>query len=175
MNGKTSRRRFLQASSALIVSGVGLGWSDNRCPGADSPPVPPEGFRTLFDGKTLSGWHAMPRPSPKPPKDAPADRVEFYDKSLQSRGRWTIRDGVLIGEQDPPGSGLGGYLVSDEAFGDFELLIDANPDWAADTGVLVRTTPEGNVGFQVLIDHRKDGGIGGLAAVKAIFYSSSAG
>jgi hypothetical protein len=88
--------------------------------------------------------------------------VDFYEKTLHSRGRWTVRDGVLIGEQDPPGSGLGGYLVSDEAFGDFELLIDANPDWGVDTGVLVHTTPLGNVGFQILIDHRKDGGIGGF-------------
>ena len=121
----------------------------------------------------------MPRPGPKPPKGAPADRVAFYEKSLQSRGRWTVQDGVLIGGQDPPGSGLGGYLVSDEVFDDFELLIDANPDWSVDTGVLVRTTPAGNVGFQVLIDHRKDGGIGGfygngLGGFHALPYSFTA-
>jgi hypothetical protein len=73
-----------------------------------------------------------------------------------------VEDGVLIGGQDPPGSGLGGYLVSNEAFGDYELLIDAKPDWAADTGVLIRTTAGGNVGYQVLIDHRRSGGIGGF-------------
>jgi TolB protein len=126
------------------------------------PDAPPEGFRPLFDGKTLAGWQAKPRvQSAKPPKGT--DKGDsFYERSLKSRGRWTVRDGVLIGEQDPPGSGLGGYLVSDEAFGDFELLIDGKPDWAVDTGVLVRTTPAGNVGFQILIDHRKDGGIGGF-------------
>ena len=97
MNGQTSRRWFLQTSSALIASGLGLRCPDTRCLGADSWPVPPEGFRTLFDGKTLSGWHAMPRPGPKPPKDAPADKAKFYEKTLQSRGRWTVRDGVLIG------------------------------------------------------------------------------
>jgi hypothetical protein len=162
MNGKTTRRRFLQTSSALLISGLGWGCQDKGSVGADSSPMPPEGFRRLFDGKTLSGWHAMPRPGPKPPKNAPADRVAFYEKALQSRGRWTVQDGVLIGEQDPPGSGLGGYLVSDEDFDDFELLIDANPDWSVDTGVLVRATPAGDVGFQILIDHRRDGGIGGF-------------
>ncbi len=91
-----------------------------------------------------------------------ADQNSFYERSLRSRGRWTVQDGVIIGEQDPPGSGLGGYLVSDEAFGDFELLIDAKPDWSVDTGVLVRTTPAGNVGYQILLDHRRDGGIGGF-------------
>ncbi|MGD0614092.1 MAG: DUF1080 domain-containing protein [Verrucomicrobiota bacterium] len=133
---------------------------------------PTQGFRPLFDGKTLAGWHPMPRPGPKPPdggKDGsqsgkPGEKTaadSFYERSLNSRGRWTVRDGIIIGEQDPPGSGLGGYIVSDEAFEDFELLIDAKPDWPADTGVLVRTAPAGNVGFQVLLDHRPHGGIGG--------------
>jgi hypothetical protein len=121
---------------------------------------PPEGFRSLFDGKTLTGWKAMPRiPGGKRDK---AKKDSFYEKSLKSRGKWTVQDGVLIGEQDPPASGLGGYLVSEEAFGDFELLIDAKPDWSVDTGVLVRTTAGGNVGYQILIDHRRSGGIGGF-------------
>jgi hypothetical protein len=132
-------------------------------PGSDSPPraggTPPKGFRSLFDGKTLAGWTAKPRVQGPKPAGKPDP---FYEKSLKSRGKWTVRDGVLIGGQDPPGSGLGGYLVSDEAFGDFELLIDARPDWSVDTGVLVRTTPGGNVGYQVLIDHRRSGGIGGF-------------
>ncbi len=146
---------------------------------ADASAAPPEGGRPLFDGKTLAGWHALPRVQGKAPKDGKADKDSFYARSLQSRGKWTVEDGVLIGAQDPPGSGLGGYLVSDEAFGDFELLIDAKPDWAVDTGVLVRTTPEGNVGYQILIDHRRDGGIGGfygngLAGFHAIPYCFTA-
>jgi len=120
---------------------------------------PPKGFRSLFDGKTLAGWHAMPRV--QAPKSPGGKLNPAYERALKSRGRWTIQNGVLIGEQDPPASGLGGYLVSDEAFDDFELQIEARPDWRVDTGVLVRTVPEGNVGFQVLIDHRPHGGIGG--------------
>lgn len=164
MNGGQSRRQFLRAGSALTAAGFLAGFPATNGAGAAAPPAPPEGFRSLFDGKTLTGWHAMPRPQgAKPPKDAkPGDKDSFYEKSLKSRGSWTIKDGVLIGGQDPPGSGLGGYLVSDAAFADFELLIDAKPDWAADTGVLVRTTPAGNVGYQILIDHRRDGGIGGF-------------
>jgi hypothetical protein len=139
--------------------------------------APPEGFRAIFDGKTLAGWHAKPRPQPgKAPKGtAPGKADSFYERSLKSTGRWTVEDGILIGAQDPPGSGLGGYLVSDEAFGDFELQIDARPDWGVDTGILVRTTPGGNVGYQILLDHRKDGGIGafygnGLGNFHAIPY-----
>jgi hypothetical protein len=152
------------AICAAVLAGL-LPGSAQSLPADDSPP---DGFRSLFDGKSLKGWKAMPRPQGAKAgggkKDKPADpeRESFYEKSLKSRGKWTVKDGVLIGEQDPPGSGLGGYLVSEEAFGDFELLIDARPDWSVDTGVLVRTTPGGNVGYQILIDHRRSGGIGGF-------------
>ncbi len=177
MERPCTRRDLLCAGAGLVAS----------CFVLESPPsclaeaAPPEGFRPLFDGKTLKGWTAKPRPQGgKPPKDAGSGNGEsFYERSLKSRGRWTVKDGVIIGEQDPPGSGLGGYLVSDEAFGDFELLIDAKPDWSVDTGVLVRTTPAGNVGYQILIDHRRDGGIGGfygngLGGFHALPYSFTA-
>jgi hypothetical protein len=104
-----------------------------------------DGFRSLFDGHTLRGW------TPK-----------VRDPAHPSLGKWVVEDGIIIGGQDPPGSGLGAYLVSDEAYGDFELQIEARPDWPADTGILVRTTPQGNTGYQVLLDHRPHGGIGGF-------------
>jgi 3-keto-disaccharide hydrolase len=104
----------------------------------------PDGFRPLFDGVSLRGWTRKERELARP-----------------SLGRWTVEDGVIIGGQDPPGSGLGSYLVTDQSFGDFELQIEARPDWPADTGILLRTVPQGNVGFQVLLDHRPHGGIGG--------------
>jgi hypothetical protein len=103
-----------------------------------------DGFRPLFDGVSLKGWTRKERELERP-----------------SLGIWTVEDGVIVGGQDPPGSGLGSYLVTDEAFGDFELQIEARPDWRADTGILVRTVPQGNVGIQCLLDHRPHGGIGG--------------
>ncbi len=122
----------------------------------------PAGFRSLFDGKTLTGWTPKPRAQAQSGTSAPTGGPDsFQQRSLKACGRWTVKDGIIVGEQDPPGSGLGGNLVSDEAFGDFELLIDVRPDWPADTGIYVRTTPAGNVGFQVLLDHRPHGGIGG--------------
>ena len=152
MNSR-SRRQFLRNGSALVASGFMLG-PGLKLFASDSPP---EGFRPLFDGKTLAGWHAMPRVQGLKPPDGGKDGGQsgkksgektaatdsFYERSLKSRGRWTVQDGIIIGEQDPPASGLGGYLVSDEAFEDFELLIEAKPDWAVDTGVLVRTAPAG--------------------------------
>jgi hypothetical protein len=40
-------------------------------------------------------------------------------------------------------------------------MFEARPDWPADTVVLVRATNEGTTGFQMLLDHRKSGNIGG--------------
>jgi len=183
MKIRNSRREFLRVSSALVASGClfASGCLRNFHTNSFAGESPPEGFRPLFDGKTLAGWHPMPRiQGTKLPKGTKLKNGDsLYERSLKNCGRWTVQDGVIIGEQDPPGSGLGGYLMSDEAFGDFELLIDAKPDWSVDTGVLVRTTPAGNVGYQILIDHRREGGIGGfygngLANFHALPYSLTA-
>jgi len=145
---------------------------------------PPPGFRALFDGRSLVGWHSAPRigvpataaaglaagPTPKP------TQAPFATAARASKGEWEVRDGVILGGQGStrlkkPESGeewgFGGWLMSDETFGDFELLVDARPDWPVDTGIYVRSTPLGQ-GFQVLLDHRGDdtagigGGIGAL-------------
>jgi hypothetical protein len=75
---------------------------------------------------------------------------------------WRVEDGYIVGEQGEPGSGYGGYLVSDDTFADFELIVEARPDWPADTGVMIRRRRDSWEGFQVLLDHRESGGIGGF-------------
>ena len=86
----------------------------------------------------------------------------WIKEAKKNVGKWTVVDGAIVGEQDPPGNGKGAYLVSEETFGDFELMIDMKPDWRTDTGFLVRTAPGGSPGLQVLCDHRPQGGIGGF-------------
>lgn len=78
------------------------------------------------------------------------------------KGLWTIQDGVLEGRQDPPGCGLGSYLVSEASFSDFELMFDTKPDWPADTGLYLRASDNGFRGYQVLLDYRRSGIIGGF-------------
>jgi len=141
-------------------------------PGSDQ--APPAGFRRLFDGRSLEGWHAAPRlgvpPAPvgesagpnKPPPAGPVSKLQ-----REARGHWEARDGMIVGGQDeqrakkPNGDdwGLGSWLMTDATFGDFELLVDARPDWPCDTGIYVRSTPLGQ-GYQVLLDHRGDDGDG---------------
>ena len=129
------------------------------------PKSPPDGFRRLFDGKTLKGWTAMARiPVPNYPGADFTWRLEgdALKSALQNTGRWKVEDGAIVGGQEPPGSGKGAYLVSDEKFGDFELIMDMKPDWKTDSGFLVRTLPGGSPGMQILVDHRPQGGIGGF-------------
>ncbi len=99
-------------------------------------------FRSLFNGKTLHGWTPKPRLAQEP-----------------SVGVWRVEEGMIVGGQQPVG--VGSYLVSDETFADFELEIEARPDWPADTGIYVRTNAQGSTGFQVNLDYRPHGTIGG--------------
>jgi hypothetical protein len=162
-----SRRDFLR-DTALLASAFA---ATRTLRGAEE-----QGFRPLFDGKTLDGWHAVPRlPIPKfladerVPSDKLKERVLAWAaenpgsrQTAAHTGRWSVKDGVLEGGQEPPGSGRGAYLLSDGKFGDFELELEARPDWPIDTGIMVRTHELGCIGFQVLLDHRPKGGIGGF-------------
>ncbi|KAH6879528.1 hypothetical protein B0T10DRAFT_464567 [Thelonectria olida] len=126
-----------------------------------------DGFVPLFDGKTLDGWHSVPRIySWRYPG---GEHVHEYLKKLNIKipqnpekypARWYAENGVVIGEQAT--QSYGGYLVSEKAFGEFELAFDANPDWPVDTGVMIRRNRDSMEGIQVLIDHRKSGNIGGF-------------
>jgi hypothetical protein len=128
------------------------------------------GFEALFNGKDLSGWFAIPRVygslwigGPTLRDLAPTLFSEEYWENAPSRPAvWTVEDGAIVGRQDAPGSGYGGFLVSEREFGDFELVLEANPDWPADTGVLVRTRHDSYQAIQILVDHRKSGSIGGF-------------
>jgi hypothetical protein len=102
-----------------------------------------EDWKSLFNGKDLSGWHRQ------------------KEKGQHGTGgNWGVtRDGLLFGEQGPPGSGNGGFLLSDEMFGEFELEISMRPDWGPDSGVFVRTDERGG-GWQVYVDHHDHGNVG---------------
>jgi hypothetical protein len=127
------------------------------------------GWRTLFDGETLHGWHTEPRTYGALYPGGPSaltilDRLGLprpVEPELHPAA-WHVEDGHIVGQQSEPGNGYGGYLVSDETFGDFELTFEARPDWPADTGVMVRRRPLDWTGFQILIDHREHGSIGGF-------------
>ncbi|MDR1431960.1 MAG: DUF1080 domain-containing protein [Propionibacteriaceae bacterium] len=117
--------------------------------------------RSLFDGKTLAGWHSIPRLStPLWPGGPHPDGQPDIERAQLTSGKWEVDDAAIVGSQEI--TGYGGYLLSDEEFGDFELSFEIRPDWPADTGVVLRSTKRGSQGYQLLIDHRKSGAIGGF-------------
>ena len=101
-----------------------------------------EGWVSLFDGKTLNGWHKNPQKI-----------------GHGTGGSWQVEDGAIAGEQDPPGSGNGGILLTDQKFGDFELSIDMKPDWGVCSGLFIRGNDKGQC-FQMMVDYHDQGNIG---------------
>jgi hypothetical protein len=87
---------------------------------------------------------------------------DYQERADAHPAAWTVEDGAIVGRQQPEGSGYGGYLISERAFGDFELRLEANPDWPADTGIMLRRNRDSWEGLQVLVDHRRSGSIGGF-------------
>ncbi len=169
IGGSVKRRCFLQSSSLAIVSSHlalnGL---------ADKPKI--EQKQSLFDGKTLKGWKPIPRlPIPQPlsvakiPSNELKDAVIAWHQGkpeqrarLEHTGRWEVVDGAIVGGHEPPESLHGAYLISEQKFADFELELEARPDWPVDTGIMIRAHELGSVGFQVLLDHRPTGGVAGV-------------
>lgn len=76
-------------------------------------------------------------------------------------GEWTWRDEAWIGQQDPPGSGNGGVLVTHALFGDFELVIDTHPDWGVCSGIFLRSTDRGQC-YQIMVDYHDAGNVGSI-------------
>jgi hypothetical protein len=137
MQNQVIRISPLVTSWILVVSVLQL---PSQC--AD-PPADADGWIALFNGKDLSGWHTNP------------------EKIVHGTGgRWSVEPGgVLAGEQDPPGSGNGGILLTDRKFGDFELELEMKPNWGSDSGVFLRANDRGQ-SIQMTVDYYNGGNIG---------------
>ncbi len=78
-----------------------------------------DSFVSLFDGKTLAGWHAVPR-------DSASD--------------WAVRDGAIVGRGSADRLS---YLVwKDEHLTDFELKLRYRLPGKGNTGVEIRSQPD---------------------------------
>ncbi len=75
-------------------------------------------WKSLFDGKSLTGWLSFK--SDTPPKG------------------WAARDGVLARESS------GGDIMTVEQFGNFELRLEWKISEGGNSGIMFRVTPEGN-------------------------------
>jgi hypothetical protein len=127
------------------------------------------GFTPLFNGTDLTGWRVIPRNygtlypgGPRVVDAMPIFPADYNERADRHPASWSVEGGVIVGRQETPGGGWGGYLITEEAYGDFELRLEMKPDWPADTGVMIRRRPDSWAGLQVLVDHRRSGSIGGF-------------
>lgn len=95
-----------------------------------APPASADGWRALFDGRTLDGWRPV------------------------GTAVWRVEDGVLVGTQDgdPKRSGV---IETQDVFRDFELALEFMIDEHGkyNSGVYLRNAPgsRGRTGYQVNI------------------------
>ena len=99
-------------------------------------------WQSLFDGKTQTGWR----------------RMAVHGGN---GGIWTVEKGALVADQEPDHKG--GLLGTEATYGDFEIELEFKVDKPADTGLFLRTRPDG-MGYQITIDHHDQGMIGSLYA-----------
>lgn len=98
-------------------------------------PAPPEGFRVLFNGKDLTGWHGLnPHTSAKLVGDKKA--TNHQQQRIEFSSHWHVENGELVNV------GTGPYATTDEEFGDIELLIEYKTVPGADSGIYLRGTPQ---------------------------------
>jgi hypothetical protein len=91
----------------------------------------PAGFTPIFDGKSLNGWHISRN------AHHGTDPKVFAKK------------GVLYVGQNP--FGVGGILLTDKHYKNFELYLEANGDPGCDSGVFLRSSESGNA-YQITLD-----------------------
>jgi len=99
------------------------------------------GFVSIFDGKTLKGWHVSSM------------------TGHGTGGKWVVENGAIVGSQDRPGNG--GILLTDKAYGDFEVVLEMNNDYGPDSGLFLRSTERGQA-YQAMIDYHDGGNLMGV-------------
>jgi hypothetical protein len=99
--------------------------------------VPPNGFAALFNGRGLGGWKGLAANPPQRAKMTPDQLVTAQRTADQSmRAHWSVKDGSLVFD------GHGSNLVTEQDFGDFELLVDWKIEPDGDSGIYLRGTPQ---------------------------------
>ena len=105
------------------------------------------GFVSIFDGKSLTGWHVS------------AETGHSRASKNESGGKWVIEDGAITGSQDIPGNG--GLVITDRKFSDFEVKLEMKNDFGPDSGLFLRSTEDGKA-WQAMIDYHAGGNLMGI-------------
>ncbi len=116
---------FLAAFTAIGI--LGLSRADE--------PTPPKGFRALFNGRDLTGWHGL-NPHSVARLNGEKKEAALAQQRADFPKNWTVENGELVND------GNGPYATTDEEFGDIELLIEYKTVPKADSGIYLRGAPQ---------------------------------
>ncbi len=98
-------------------------------------PQPPEGFRAIFNGTDLSGWHGL-NPHQVAKLTGEKKEAKLAEQQREFADHWRVENGELVND------GHGAYATTDEEFGDIELLLEYKTVPSADSGIYLRGTPQ---------------------------------
>jgi hypothetical protein len=103
----------------VCLLGVTLVWAQNK-PNALTSAEKKEGWKLLFDGKTLTGWAALPT------------------SVATANGDWSVKDGSIVCPGTTPG-----WLASDGTFADYHLRLQFRGGEKVNSGVFLRSQKQG--------------------------------
>lgn len=98
-------------------------------------PAAPAGFRAIFNGKDLAGWHGL---NPHSVAKLTGEKREAALKKMRNEfaSHWHVENGELVND------GTGPYATTDQEYGDIELLIEYKTVAKADSGIYLRGLPQ---------------------------------
>ena len=105
-----------------------------------------EGFKPLFDGKTLSGWEPVGGKA----------------------GNWSVVDGDLVTKGDG-----GGWLSTSKTYGDFTLRLEYKVEAAGNSGVFIRSPRSGDPAYTGMEIQVLDDGDPSYKGLKPAQYTGS--
>jgi hypothetical protein len=91
----------------------------------------PSGFKSIFNGKNLKGWHVS--------------RTTHQGTTPDFR----VEDGEIVVTQSPYGQG--GVLLTDKKYKNFDLYLEAKIDSFSNGGIFIRSSESG-VAYQIEFD-----------------------
>lgn len=103
--------------------------------GWGAEPVPPEGFRAIFNGRDLTGWYGL-NPHGVEKLEGEKKAANLAQQRAEFPKNWKVENGELVND------GHGPYATSETEFGDIELLIDYKTVPKADSGIYLRGAPQ---------------------------------
>ncbi|MCS6923291.1 MAG: DUF1080 domain-containing protein, partial [Fimbriimonadales bacterium] len=124
---------FIQHNGRVEFRRLRLRELPQACP----PNQPPDGFTVLFNGRDLTGWQSWYADPPEIARLSDAERQQAQRRAnAEYLPHWRVENGELVFD------GKGVHLVTEHAYGDFELWLDWKIEAGGDSGIYLRDTPQ---------------------------------